>query len=94
MKLSPDQKAGLLITAIVHLAVIIVLLLGGIGFEIIKSIVVNDAELIARRILLGTAIRGHQGIATVAQGQTTAGFNNHGLARLARTAQQGAEVVL
>ena len=34
MKLSPDQKAGLLITAIVHLAVIIVLLLGGIGYSL------------------------------------------------------------
>lgn len=34
MKLSPDQKAGLYITAIVHVAVIIVLLLVKIGFEI------------------------------------------------------------
>ena len=34
MKLSPDQKAGLLITAIVDLAVIIVLLLGGIGYSL------------------------------------------------------------
>ena len=34
MKLSPDQKAGLLVTAIVHLAVIIVLLLVRIGYEI------------------------------------------------------------
>ena len=34
MKLTPDQKAGLLITAIVHLAVIIVLLLGGIGYSL------------------------------------------------------------
>ena len=34
MKLSPDQKAGLLITAIVHLAVIIVLLLGGMGYSL------------------------------------------------------------
>ena len=34
MRLSPDQKAGLLITAIVHLAVIIVLLLGGIGYSL------------------------------------------------------------
>ena len=34
MKLTPDQKAGLYITAIVHLAVIIVLLLVRIGFEV------------------------------------------------------------
>ena len=34
MKLTPDQKAGLLITAIVHLAVIIVLLLGGIDYSL------------------------------------------------------------
>lgn len=34
MRLTPDQKAGLLITAIVHLAVIIVLLLGGIGYSL------------------------------------------------------------
>ena len=34
MKLTPDQKAGLLITAIVHLAVIIVLLLAQIGFAV------------------------------------------------------------
>ena len=34
MKLTPDQKAGLYITAIVHLAVIIVLLLGQIGFAV------------------------------------------------------------
>ena len=33
MKLSPDQKAGLYITAIVHVAVIIVLLLVRIGYE-------------------------------------------------------------
>ena len=33
MKLTPDQKAGILITAIVHLAVIIVLLLFGIGYS-------------------------------------------------------------
>lgn len=34
MKLSPDQKAGLLITAIIHLAVIIILLLVRIGYEV------------------------------------------------------------
>ncbi len=34
MKLTPDQKAGLYITAIVHVAVIIVLLLVRIGFEV------------------------------------------------------------
>ena len=34
MKLTPDQKAGILITAIVHLAVIIVLLLGQIGYAV------------------------------------------------------------
>ena len=34
MKLTPDQKAGLYITAIVHLAVIIVLLLGQIGYAV------------------------------------------------------------
>ena len=34
MKLSPDQKAGLLITAIVHLAVIIILLLCQIGYAV------------------------------------------------------------
>ena len=34
MKLTPDQKAGLYITAIVHLAVIIVLLLAQIGFAV------------------------------------------------------------
>ena len=34
MKLSPDKKAGLLITAIVHLAVIIIFLLIRIGYEI------------------------------------------------------------
>lgn len=34
MKLSSDQKAGLLITAIVHLAVIIILLLAQIGFVV------------------------------------------------------------
>jgi outer membrane biosynthesis protein TonB len=34
MKLSPDQKAGLYITAIVHVAVIIVLLLVRIGYEV------------------------------------------------------------
>ena len=37
MKLSPDQKAGILITAIFHLAVIIVFLLAGIGFEVKKE---------------------------------------------------------
>ena len=34
MKLTPDQKAGLLITAIIHLAVIVVLLLFGIGSSV------------------------------------------------------------
>jgi hypothetical protein len=34
MKLSPDQKAGLYITAIIHVAVIIVLLLVRIGYEV------------------------------------------------------------
>lgn len=34
MKLTPDQKAGLYITAIVHLAVIVVLLLGQIGYAV------------------------------------------------------------
>ena len=34
MKLTPDQKAGLYITAIVHVAVIIVLLLVRIGYEL------------------------------------------------------------
>ena len=34
MKLSPDQKAGLYITAIIHLAVIIILLLCQIGYSI------------------------------------------------------------
>ena len=34
MKLTPDQKAGILITAIVHLAVIIVLLLCQIGYSV------------------------------------------------------------
>jgi outer membrane biosynthesis protein TonB len=34
VKLTPDQKAGLYITAIVHLAVIIVLLLGQIGYAV------------------------------------------------------------
>ena len=34
MKLTPDQKAGLYITAIVHLAVIIILLLGQIGYSV------------------------------------------------------------
>ena len=34
MKLTPDQKAGLYITAIVHLAVIIILLLGQIGYAV------------------------------------------------------------
>jgi len=34
MKLSPDQKAGLYITAIIHVAVIIVLLLARIGYEV------------------------------------------------------------
>ena len=33
-KLTPDQKAGLYITAIIHLAVIIVLLIGGIGYQL------------------------------------------------------------
>ena len=37
MKLSPDQKAGIYITVSVHLAVIIVLLLVRIGFEIQKE---------------------------------------------------------
>jgi len=34
MKLTPDQKAGLYITAIVHLAVIVILLLGQIGYAV------------------------------------------------------------
>ena len=34
MKLSPDQKAGLYITAIIHLAVIIILLLCQIGYSV------------------------------------------------------------
>ena len=34
MKLTPDQKAGLYITAIVHLAVIVILLLGQIGYSV------------------------------------------------------------
>ena len=34
MKLSPDQKAGLYITAIIHVAVIIVLLVVRIGYEV------------------------------------------------------------
>jgi uncharacterized membrane protein YhiD involved in acid resistance len=34
VKLTPDQKAGILITAIVHLAVIVVLLLFGIGYSV------------------------------------------------------------
>ena len=34
MKLTPDQKAGLYITAIIHLAVIIVLLLAQIGYSV------------------------------------------------------------
>ena len=34
MKLTPDQKAGLYITAIVHLAVIIILLLCQIGYSV------------------------------------------------------------
>ena len=34
MKLTPDQKAGLYITAIIHLAVIIVLLLCQIGYSV------------------------------------------------------------
>ena len=34
MKLTPDQKAGLYITAIIHLAVIVVLLLFGIGYSV------------------------------------------------------------
>ena len=34
MKLTPDQKAGLYITAIVHLAVIVVLLVGQIGYAV------------------------------------------------------------
>lgn len=33
-KLTPDQKAGLYITAIIHLAVIIVLLIGGIRYQL------------------------------------------------------------
>ena len=37
MKLSPDQKAGLLITAIVHLAVIIVFLAVQIGYQVKKE---------------------------------------------------------
>lgn len=37
MKLTPDQVAGLLITAIIHLAVIIVLLVGGIGYSLQKE---------------------------------------------------------
>ena len=37
MKLSPDQKAGLLITAIFHLAVIIVFLAVQVGFQIKKE---------------------------------------------------------
>ena len=37
MKLSPDQKAGLYITAIIHLAVIIVLLASRIGYFIKKE---------------------------------------------------------
>ena len=34
MKLTPDQQAGLYITAIIHLAVIIVLLLCSIGYSV------------------------------------------------------------
>ena len=34
MKLTPDQKAGLYITAIVHLAVIVILLLCQIGYSV------------------------------------------------------------
>jgi hypothetical protein len=34
MKLTPDQKAGLYITAIIHLAVIVILLLAQIGFSV------------------------------------------------------------
>ena len=34
MKLTPDQKAGLLITAIIHLAVIVVLLLFQVGYSV------------------------------------------------------------
>ena len=34
MKLTPDQKAGMYITAIVHLAVIVILLLGQIGYAV------------------------------------------------------------
>ena len=34
MKLTPDQKAGLLITAIIHLAVIVILLLCQIGYAV------------------------------------------------------------
>ena len=37
MKLSADQKAGLYITAIVHLAVIIVLLVAQIGYQVRKE---------------------------------------------------------
>ena len=37
MRLSPDQKAGLYITAIIHLAVIIVMLAGRIGYELKKE---------------------------------------------------------
>ena len=37
MRLSPDQKAGLYITAIIHLAVIIVLLLTQIGYQLQKE---------------------------------------------------------
>ena len=37
MKLTPDQKAGLYITAIIHLAVIIVLLLVQIGYSVQKE---------------------------------------------------------
>lgn len=37
MRLTPDQKAGIYVTAIIHLAVIIVLLAGGVGYEIKKE---------------------------------------------------------
>ena len=37
MKLTPDQKAGLYITAIIHLAVIVVLLAVQIGFQVKKE---------------------------------------------------------
>lgn len=37
MRLTPDQKAGIYVTAIIHLAVIIVMLAGGIGYELKKE---------------------------------------------------------